>query len=137
MLGFWWGVSTNVCACGYRCIYRDRDGKINFLHGLKETLWHAVSHTLKIDVFRVYSFPARLVTVGYAFLVLIVSNTYTANFAAFLTADRLTTPIRTVGELRGKSVVSLEPYIQRLYDNHGLSATDREGELCRENSRGY
>jgi hypothetical protein len=97
------------------------------LHGLKETLWHSVSHTLSIDVFRVHSFPARLVTVGYAFLVLIISNTYTANLAAFLTVDQLDVKISKIDDLRGKSVVTLRPYVNRLYDNFRVIATDKEG----------
>ena len=108
-------------------MYTDKNGHLSILHGLKEALWHSISHTLSIDVFRVNAFPSRMVTVAYGFLVLILTNTYTANLAAFLTVDQLDTTVNSVDDLRGKSVATIQPYVQRLADNFGISATARDG----------
>lgn len=101
--------------------------KLDIAAGLVQCLWHSVSHTLSIDVFHVRSFPARIITAAYAFLVLILTNTYTANLAAFLTVNQLDTTINSVEDLRGKVVSTVEPYIYRLYDNHRISATSIDG----------
>ena len=78
-------------------------------------------------MFKVHAFPSRIITAAYAFLVLILTNTYTANLAAFLTVDQLDTQISDIIDLRGKAVVTIEPYIDRLYSNHRIVATDKEG----------
>lgn len=114
-------------SCPCSCIYRDRHGNLSILFGLKECLWHSISQTLSIDVFRVSSLPARIVTAAYAFLVLIITHTYTANLAAFLTVKQLDTKINTVEDLVGKSVVTLPTYVDRLYDNHRIVAVDKYG----------
>lgn len=108
-------------------MYTDKNGELSILHGLKEALWHSISHTLSIDVFRVNAFPSRMVTVAYGFLVLILTNTYTANLAAFLTVDQLDTTVSSVDDLRGKSVATIQPYVKRLADNFGIAATSRDG----------
>ena len=78
------GCSWHTCnwaghhaACMRRCLYGIHNGHRALLHGLKEALWHSISHTLSIDVFRVNSFPSRIITVAYAFLVQVLINTYT------------------------------------------------------------
>jgi hypothetical protein len=45
------------------------DGNIAVWRNLKEAIWHSVSHTLSIDVFRVNTGPARIITVAYCFMV--------------------------------------------------------------------
>jgi Ligand-gated ion channel/Bacterial extracellular solute-binding proteins, family 3 len=108
-------------------MYTDRHGRLSILHGLKEALWHSISHTLSIDVFRVNAFPSRMVTVAYGFMVLILTNTYTANLAAFLTVDQLDTKINSAADLKGKSVATIEPYVKRLAANYGITASSRDG----------
>ena len=110
-----------------RSMYTDHHGRLSILHGLKEAMWHSISHTLSIDVFRVNAFPSRIVTVAYGFLVLILTNTYTANLAAFLTVDQLDAKINDVSDLKGRSVATIQPYVKRLRDNYGIAATDRDG----------
>lgn len=109
-----------------RCVYTDRHGRPSILVGLKEALWHSISHTLSIDVFQVNAFPSRLVTVAYGFLVMILTNTYTANLAAFLTVEQLDSSINSVTDLRGKAVGTIQPYLRRLEENHGIAATDAD-----------
>ena len=55
---------------------------------VREALWDGVSHVLDINVFTVNAFEARIVVATFALLVIIISNTYLANLAAFLTTDR-------------------------------------------------
>jgi len=90
-------------------------------------MWHGLSHTLSIDVFRVRSFSARIIVAAYAFTVLIITHTYTANLAAFLTADQLDTNIRSVKDLRGKAVITIPPYLKRLAKNFHINATAEKG----------
>ena len=107
-------------ARGHRCIYADDDGRFRPLPALYEALWHSVSHVLSINVFTVHAFPSRVVVAAYAFLVLIVSNTYTANLAAFLTVDQLETEINTVADLWGRNVATFPTYYRRLEQNHRI-----------------
>jgi ABC-type amino acid transport substrate-binding protein len=67
------------------------------------------------------------VTAAYAFLVLIITHTYTANLAAFLTVKQLDTSISSVRDLQGKSVASLPTYVERLYTNQRIHATATDG----------
>lgn len=113
--------------CIFRSAYTADGGRLHILHGITESLWHSISHTLSIDVFKVHAFPSRIITAAYAFLVLILTNTYTANLAAFLTVDQLDTQISDIVDLRGKAVVTIKPYVDRLYTNHRIVATDKEG----------
>eukprot|EP00892_Ulva_mutabilis_P006137 jgi/Ulvmu1/3896/UM018_0117.1 len=104
-----------------------RGESLEIANGLVQCLWHSVSHTLSIDVFHVRSMPARIITAAYAFLVLILTNTYTANLAAFLTVTQLDTPMSNVADLRGKTVATVEPYLERLYRNHHIIASTSDG----------
>jgi hypothetical protein len=94
-----------------------------------ETMWHSVCHILSIDVFTVYALPSRLVVTAYAFLVLIISNTYTANLAAFLTVDQLDTSIKNVADLWGKRVATFPTYQSRLNKNHPITTVTSDGAL--------
>jgi len=104
-----------------------RGESLDIASGLAQCFWHSVSHTLSIDVFNVSSFPARIITAAYAFLVLILTNTYTANLAAFLTVDQLDTTIQSISDLRGKAVATVEPYINRLSRNHNIAGSSADG----------
>ena len=99
------------------------------MRGLRECVWHSVCHTLSIDVFRVRSFPARIVTVAYAFLVLILTHTYTANLAAFLTVTTLDHSIRSIGDLKGRAVATVPTYADRISQNLLLSPSTVDGVL--------
>ena len=81
-------------------------------------------------MFKVSSLPARIVTAAYAFLVLIITHTYTANLAAFLTVKQLDTKINSVEDLIGKTVASLPTYVDRLNASHRITAVDRDGKPC-------
>lgn len=85
------------------------------LWAIKEALWHSISHVLEINVFTVHSLESRIIVATYAFVVLIVSNTYLANLAAFLTVDKLEGSVQSVSELWGKPV-----RIAALYSSCGM-----------------
>jgi ABC-type amino acid transport substrate-binding protein len=87
--------------------------KAGLVGGLREAFWHGLSHTLSIDVFRVNTLPARLVTAAYAFIVLITSSTYTANLALFLTT-RQESGITEIDQLWGTRVSTVSTYLERL-----------------------
>eukprot|EP00892_Ulva_mutabilis_P009350 jgi/Ulvmu1/6788/UM030_0126.1 len=104
-----------------------KDGKIDIPRGLRECMWHSVCHTLSIDVFRVRSFSARIVVVAYAFLVLIITHTYTANLAAFLTVHVLGGSMGSIEDLKGKAVATVAPYVSRLDQNHAIEGSTVDG----------
>lgn len=109
-------------------MYLDRrTGAFRLLAALKEAMWHSVSHVLSFNVFVVNATPARIVVAAYAFMVLIISSTYLANLAAFLTVDQLDTTITSVSDLWDKAVATFPTYADRLDTNHHVSAstTDR------------
>lgn len=53
---------------------------------------------------------------------LIVLNTYTANLAAILTGESLRSGVKGVEDLRGKAVVTIPIYKDRLLKSYGISA---------------
>ena len=98
---------------GHSIYQLDRRGQ-TILHGLLQSFWHAMSHALSIDVFRVQTLPARIVTVAYGFTVLIVSSAYTANLVTFLSVQLTNPVIKSVDELYGKTIVTVSTYMSRL-----------------------
>jgi hypothetical protein len=58
---------------------------------------------------------------------LIITHTYTANLAAFLTVKQLDTKINSVEDLVGKTVATLPTYVDRLYTTHRIWAVDSDG----------
>jgi hypothetical protein len=52
-----------------------------------------------------------------------------ANLAAFLTVSQLDTDIKGPDDLVGRAVASVTPYLERLDENHRISATDADGAI--------
>jgi hypothetical protein len=77
-------------------------------------VWHAISHVLHMNCLRVFSAPSRTVVTAYAFIVIVFSNTYLANLAAFLTVDRLNNHINSFHDLWSKAVGTYPVYIDLL-----------------------
>jgi TRAP-type uncharacterized transport system substrate-binding protein len=90
---------------------------------MRQSLWHSVALVLSIDVFRVHTTPGRVVAAAYAFVVLILTSTYTANLAAFLTKERLDTGITNIDDLRGKAVVTVPTYQDALLNQFSILAS--------------
>lgn len=75
------------------------------------------------ETFNVSSFPARITLVAFAALCFIVSSTYTANLAAFLTVSSVKSSIRDISDLRGRVVHSAEIYQDELRQKYGIYVT--------------
>jgi hypothetical protein len=90
--------------------------------GVREALVRSVWTLTGGETIEVSSTGAKLATVCFAFFALIVSATYTANLASLLTVSSLTSEIRSVEDLRGRAVGSLDIYTQRLRSKYGLVA---------------
>lgn len=95
--------------------------------GMRDSMWHALSHTLLIDAFSVKSLPARIIAAAFGFVVLIVSSTYTANMVVFLTTRGSDLPVQNVRDLQGRAVVTVSTYQERLNRNWNVAAIASEG----------
>lgn len=82
--------------------------------GMKQAIWDSLVTLLNFGNFTVQSQEARIIVVGYGFLVLILINTYVANLAAFLTITNIESSIKSVSDLLGKRVLAGGVYEKRL-----------------------
>lgn len=100
-----------------------KSGKVSLLKSLTEVIWASVSQALLLDKVAVYSTPARIILAGFSFLVLTVSNTYTANLISFLTTSRIDIPygIEHI-RARGGLVATIPPYVERIRQQLKLDA---------------
>lgn len=74
-----------------------------------------------MNYLRVFSAPSRTVVTAYAFTVIVFSNTYLANLAAFLTVDRLNIRINSFRDLWAKTVGTYPVYIDILDAKYRLT----------------
>jgi hypothetical protein len=74
------------------------------------------------DSFMVTSLGARVAVLAFMFLALLVTSTYTANLAAFVTVQSIKSSITSVDDLRGKAVGTSPIYMDRLR-KYGLQPT--------------
>jgi ABC-type amino acid transport substrate-binding protein len=81
------------------------------------------------ETFHASSFPARFTILFFAALCMIVSSTYTANLAAFLTVNQVTGTINNVEDLKGKAAHAADIYKQEIRTKYGIYTTyvDSEG----------
>jgi ABC-type amino acid transport substrate-binding protein len=87
--------------------------------GYHESLWRTLWVLIQGETFGVSKFPARLVVITFAFFALILSSSYTANLAAFLTTQSYG-DISNIYDLRGRAVSSVEVYGSVLEDRYRL-----------------
>lgn len=83
-------------------------------NGMKQAIWDSLVTLLNFGNFTVQSQEARIIVVGYGFLVLILINTYVANLAAFLTITNIESSIKSISDLLGKRVMAGGVYENRL-----------------------
>ncbi|GMH45671.1 hypothetical protein BSKO_13634 [Bryopsis sp. KO-2023] len=88
--------------------------KQDWSRGLKQAIWDSLVTLLNFGNFTVHSQEARIIVVGYGFLVLILINTYVANLAAFLTITNIESSIKSVEDLSGRKIVAGGVYETRL-----------------------
>jgi hypothetical protein len=87
--------------------------------GYSESLWRTLWVLIQGETFGVSMIPARLVVITFAFFALILSSSYTANLAAFLTTQSYG-GINTIYDLRGRAVSSVEVYKLPLEERYRL-----------------
>jgi hypothetical protein len=105
------------------CSLKARVRGADVVPGVREALVRSVWTLTGGETIEVSSTGAKLATVCFAFFALIVSATYTANLASLLTVSSLTSEIRSVEDLRGRAVATLEVYQPRLRSRYGLIAS--------------
>ena len=87
-------------------------GRVQVVRSLGEIAWACVAHILLLDFIQAQSAPARIIMLGFGFLVFTVSNTYTASLVAVLTARP--PPQRDVGTLADMRVATSATYADRI-----------------------
>lgn len=100
-------------------VIRRRVGARELAGGYSESLWRTLWVLIQGETFGVSMIPARLVVVTFAFIALILSSSYTANLAAFLTTHSYG-GLRNVYDLRGRAVSTVEVYRSVLEDRYRL-----------------
>jgi ABC-type amino acid transport substrate-binding protein len=91
---------------------------------VSEACYRAIWTVQHGSTFEVSSWAGKLALVGFSFFSLIIVSTYTANLAAFLTVDRLSTNFNSPADLRGLATASAPPYIPALRERMGIVAVD-------------
>jgi len=83
------------------------------VRGVEEASWQALWCVTFGDTIDVVSIGARVAAVTFGLLALVITSTYTANLAAFLTLSKFA-GINSVEDLRGRLVASTSAYISNL-----------------------
>jgi len=95
----------------------------DILPGVEEATWRAGWTLFGQETFHASSFPARFTIMFFAALCMIVSSTYTANLAAFLTVNQVTGTINNVEDLKGKAAHAADIYKQEMRTKYGIYTT--------------
>ena len=100
-------------------VIRRRIGAREAASGYYESLWRTLWVLIQGETFGVSMIPARLVVATFAFFALILSSSYTANLAAFLTTQSYG-GVRNIFDLRGSAVSTVEVYRDALVERYRL-----------------
>jgi ABC-type amino acid transport substrate-binding protein len=95
----------------------------DIMPGVEEATWRAGWTLFGQETFHASSFPARFTIMFFAALCMIVSSTYTANLAAFLTVNQVTGTINNVEDLKGKAAHAADIYKQEMRTKYGIYTT--------------
>lgn len=93
---------------------RKRIHREDVLPGVIESGWRSAVTFMLFDGFAVTSLGARAAVLAFCFLALLTTSTYTANLAAFITVQTISSTINSIDDLRGRAVGTNEIYIDRL-----------------------
>ncbi|PSC76640.1 glutamate receptor [Micractinium conductrix] len=93
---------------------RKRIHRGDVVPGVVESTWRSTLTVMLMDNFAVTSQGARIAVLTFCFLALLVTSTYTANLAAFVTVNTIRSNIASVTDLRGRAVGTSPIYIERL-----------------------
>jgi ABC-type amino acid transport substrate-binding protein len=89
------------------------------LLGYVEASWRTLWVMIQGETMSVSMLSARVVVIVLAFVALILSASYTANLAAFLTLKSFSS-LNSIFDLQGYAVSTVEAYQQRIQDGYGL-----------------
>ncbi|KAL4433390.1 hypothetical protein ABPG77_010243 [Micractinium sp. CCAP 211/92] len=89
--------------------------------GVLESGWRSAITLMLMDGFAVTSQGARIAVLCFCFLALLVTSTYTANLAAFVTVNTIKSHITSIADLRGRAVGTSPIYVSRL-EKYGIQA---------------
>lgn len=106
------------------CTLKRRVHRRDIPIGVNEAAWRSTWSFMHGETLDVSSMAARIAVGAFAFMSLIVSSTYTANLAAFLTVKNINSAITSLSQLRSRAVGSSDIYLARLRARHGIVATD-------------
>jgi len=77
----------------------------------------------RMEQLRLSSFGARLASIPFAFMTVILMSTYTANLAAVLTVNQINSQVHSIYDLKGKAVSTNDIYQDRLRVRYGIVST--------------
>ena len=89
------------------------------LFGYMEATWRTLWVMIQGETMSVSMLSARLLVIVLAFVALILSASYTANLAAFLTLKSFSA-VNSIFDLQGYAVSTVEAYQQRILEGYGL-----------------
>ena len=89
------------------------------LLGYVEATWRTLWVMIQGETMSVSMLSARVVVIVLAFVALILSASYTANLAAFLTLKSFSS-VNSIYDLQGYAVSTVEAYQQRIQEGYGL-----------------
>ena len=92
--------------------------------GVQEATVRSMWTLLGMETLQVSSVGAKIASLCFAFMALILVNTYTANLAAVLTVNQINGQVRSIEDLRGKAVAADSIYIPRLRTRYGVIASE-------------
>ena len=92
---------------------RTSGGRILVVDSLVDAAWDSLSQVLLLDTVNASSFPARIILMGFGFLVLTVTNTYTASLFSVLTTH-FPAPCLTPLQIQQGRIGTTEAYSGRL-----------------------
>jgi len=98
---------------------KKRVGASDSLLGYVEATWRTLWVMIQGETMSVSMLSARVVVIVLAFVALILSASYTANLAAFLTLKSFSS-VNSIFDLQGYAVSTVEAYQERIQEGYGL-----------------
>lgn len=96
---------------------------VDSLMGYMEATWRTLWVMIQGETMSVSMFGARIVVIVLAFVALILSASYTANLAAFLTLKSFSS-VNSIYDLQGLAVSTVEAYQNRIQAAYGLKTLE-------------
>jgi ABC-type amino acid transport substrate-binding protein len=94
------------------------------LIGLDVATTRSIQTLMSNNPLEVSSSGAKIASLVFLFMTLILINTYTANLAAALTVNQINSQITSIDQLKGKAVASNAVYVGKLRSRYGILAVE-------------